>query len=203
MVNQQRDHQKGPTPQTGRANYITLEEIPTREEMLTGTFFLNEHHITILFDSGASHDYMSFTCAKKAKLSLVASGAPYAISTPGGWVDADQVVQKDPLKLSGTIFSTNLIILSGQGIDVILGMSWMKAHREVLDIAGRLVHLDSPVYGKVILHLPVISGIKASLHHMVELKLEDIHLIQEYPDIFPNELPRMPPGRAIKFKIEL
>jgi hypothetical protein len=118
-------------------------------------------------------------------------------------VDADQVVQKDPLKLSGTIFSTNLIILSGQGIDVILGMSWMKAHREVLDIAGRLVHLDSPVYGKVILHLPVISGIKASLHHMVELKLEDIHLIQEYPDIFPNELPRMPPGRAIKFKIEL
>jgi hypothetical protein len=84
MVNQQRGHQKGPTPQTGRANYTTLEEIPTREEMLTGTFFLNEHHITILFDSGASHDYMSFTCAKKAKLSLVASGAPYAISTPGG-----------------------------------------------------------------------------------------------------------------------
>jgi hypothetical protein len=82
-------------------------------------------------------------------------------------------------------------------------MSWMKAHREVLDIAGRLVHLDSPVYGKVILHLPVISRIKASLHHMVELKLEDIHLIQEYPDIFPNELPRMPPERAIKFKIEL
>jgi hypothetical protein len=51
-------------------------------------------------------------------------------------VDADQVVQKVPLELSGKIFSTNFIILSGQGIDVILGMSSMKAHRAVLDIAG-------------------------------------------------------------------
>jgi predicted aspartyl protease len=99
-------------------------------------FFLNEHPIIILFDSGASYDFMSFIYAKKAKLSLVASGAPYVISTPGGRVDADQVVQKVPLELSGKIFSTNFIILSGQGIDVILGMSSMKAHRAVLDIAG-------------------------------------------------------------------
>jgi hypothetical protein len=81
------------------------------------------------------------------------------------------MVQKVPLKLSGKIFSTNLIILSGQGIDVILGMSWMKMHSAVLDIDGRLVHLDSPVYGKVILYLPTVSRIKASLHHVVELKL--------------------------------
>jgi hypothetical protein len=118
-------------------------------------------------------------------------------------VDADQVVQKVPLELFRRIFSTNLIILSGQGIDVILGMSWMKAHRAVLDIADRLVHLDSPMYGKVILHLPAIFHIKTSLHHMVELKLEDIHVIREYPDVFPDELPRMPPERAIEFKIEL
>jgi hypothetical protein len=92
-------------------------------------------------------------------------------------VDANRIVQKAPLELSGRIFSTKLIILSGQGIDVILGMSWMKLHKAVLDIVGRLIHLDSPVYGKVILHLPTVSHIKASLHHMVELKLKDIHII--------------------------
>jgi hypothetical protein len=53
----------------------------------------------------------------------------------------------------------------------------MKMHRIVLDIPGPLVHLDSPVYGKVIIHLPAISRIKASLHHVVELKLEDIHVV--------------------------
>jgi hypothetical protein len=66
-----------------------------------------------------------------------------------------------------------------------------------------LVHLESPAYGKVILHLPTISRIKSSLHHVVELKLEDIHVIREYLDVFPNELPRRPPERVIEFKIGL
>jgi predicted aspartyl protease len=61
-----------------------MDEIPMGEEVLAGTFFLNEHPIIILFDYGASHDFMSSTCAKRAKLSLVASGRPYVISTPGG-----------------------------------------------------------------------------------------------------------------------
>jgi hypothetical protein len=92
-------------------------------------------------------------------------------------VDADRIVCKATLELAGRVFSTNLIILKGQGLDVILGMSWMKQHRAVLDIAGRLVHLDSPLYRKVILHLPAVSRIKASLHHVVELNLEDINVV--------------------------
>jgi hypothetical protein len=180
MANHQKGPQRGPASRTGHANYTTVEEIPMGEEVLAGTFFLNEHPVIILFDSRASHDFMSSTCAKKVKLSLVASGAPYVISTLRGWVDANGIVQKAPLELSGRIFNINLIILGGKGIDVILGMSWMKLHRAVLDIAGRLVHLDSPVYGKVILHLPAISHIEASLHHMAELKLEDIPVVREF-----------------------
>jgi hypothetical protein len=166
--------------------------------VLAGMFFLYKRPIIILCDSGASHNFLSSTCAKKAKLSLVASGALYVISTPGGRVDADRIVQKVRLKLSGRIFSTNLIILSGQDIYVILGMSWMKIHRAVLDIAYRFVHLDSPVYGNAILHIHTISRIKASLYHVVELKLEDIHIIREFSDVFPDDLPKIPPERAIK-----
>jgi hypothetical protein len=150
---------------------------PQGEEVLAGTLFLNEHPVIILFDSGASHDFMSSTYVKKAKLSLVASGVPYVISTPGGRVDANRIVQKAPLELSERIFHTNLIILGGKGIDVTLGMNWMKLHRVVLDIAGRLVHLDSPVFRKVILHLHVIPRIEASLHHVTVRKIEDIHVI--------------------------
>jgi predicted aspartyl protease len=123
VVNQQRGHQKGPTPWTGRTNYTTVEEIPTGEEVLAGTFFLNEHPIIILFDSRASHNFINSTCAKKAMLSTVAMEAPYVISTPGGRVDANRIVRKAPLELAGRVFSTDLIILKGQGLDVILGMS--------------------------------------------------------------------------------
>jgi hypothetical protein len=58
-----------------------------------------------------------------------------------------------------------------------LGMSWMKWHKVVLDIFARLVHLNSPMYEKVTLHLPAVSRIKESLHHMVERRLEDIHVV--------------------------
>jgi hypothetical protein len=59
---------------------------------------------------------------------MVATVAPYVISTPRGRVNVNQIVQKVPLELAGQIFSTDLIILSGQGLYVILGMSWMKLH---------------------------------------------------------------------------
>jgi hypothetical protein len=56
------------------------------------------------------------------------------------------------------------------------------------------------VYGIVILHLHAISHIKASLHHVVELKLEDIHVVREFLDMFPDDLPRMPPERVIELQ---
>jgi hypothetical protein len=55
------------------------------------------------------------------------------------------------------VFLTSLIVLKGQGIDVILGMNWMKMHEAVLDISSHLVHLDSPIYGKVSLQLPSVA----------------------------------------------
>jgi hypothetical protein len=89
MANHQKGPQRGPAPRTGRANYTIVEEIPTGEKVLAGTFFLNEHPIIILFDFGVSHNFMSSTYAKKEKLPLVVSGASYVISTPGGRVGAN------------------------------------------------------------------------------------------------------------------
>jgi hypothetical protein len=187
----------------GHANYTIIEEIPTSEEVLTGTFFLHDHPIIILFDFGASHDLMSSNCAKKAKLPLVAIEAPYVISIPRGRVDADRIVQKIPLELARRIFITDLTILSGQGIDVILGMSWMKLHRAMLGIAACLVHLNSPEYGKFTLHLQAISRIRASLHNIVGKRLEEIPMVWKFLEVFLNDLPGMSPERDIEFKIEL
>jgi hypothetical protein len=101
MVNQQRSRQRGLAPWPGCANYTTMEEIPTGEEVLPGIFFLNGRPIIVLFDSAVSHDFMSSICAQKAKLSLVSSGTPYVISTPGGRVVADWLVRRGLLDLDG------------------------------------------------------------------------------------------------------
>jgi hypothetical protein len=72
----------GPAPQVGHTNYTTVEEILTGEEVLAGTFSLNEHPIIILFDSGASLDFICSTCGKRVILSTVIVEALYVISTP-------------------------------------------------------------------------------------------------------------------------
>jgi hypothetical protein len=79
----------------------------------------------------------------------------------------------------------------------------MKMHKAILDIAARLVHPNSPVYGKVTMHLSAVARIKASLHHVVERRLEDILVVHEFLDLFPHDLPGMPPKGAIEFKIDL
>jgi hypothetical protein len=74
-------------------------EILSGEEVLAGMFYLFEHSIIILFDSRASHNFMSLACAQKVKLSLWATKALYSISTPEGQVVADQMIHKIPLEL--------------------------------------------------------------------------------------------------------
>jgi hypothetical protein len=73
-----------PNLRVGRANFTTLEEIPLSEEVITGTFFWYEHPIIILFDSGALYDFLSLAYARKVRLNLYVTQAPYSISTPGG-----------------------------------------------------------------------------------------------------------------------
>jgi hypothetical protein len=127
----------------------------------------------------------------------------YSISTPEGRVVANQMACKIPLELAGQVLHTALIILEDQGIDVILGMNWMKMHRVVLDISAHLVHLDSLIYDKVSLQLPPVARLQPSVYAIVAKTLDEIHVVHEYLDVFPDNLLRMPPDRAIEFKIEL
>jgi hypothetical protein len=84
----------------GCANFTTLEEIPLGEEVLAGMFFLYEHPVIILFDSRASHDFLSLACAQKAGLTLYTTQVPYSISTPRSQVVANQMACKIPLELA-------------------------------------------------------------------------------------------------------
>jgi hypothetical protein len=73
----------------------------------------------------------------------------------------------------------------------------------VLDISTRLVHLNSPTFGKIFLQLPPISCLQTSIHATVVKSLDEIPVVREYLDVFPDDLLGMPPDRAIEFKIEL
>jgi hypothetical protein len=93
--------------------------------------------------------------------------------------------------------------MEGHGIDIILGMRWMKMHKALLGISVCLVHLDSLVTGKVTLHLPVITHLQAFVFTTIARSLEDKPIVREYLDLFPDVPPRMPSDKVVEFKIEL
>jgi hypothetical protein len=78
---------------------------------------------------------------------------PYLISTPGGRVVTKQTVMHALLDLAGKLYKPSLIVLNGQGLDIILAMGWMRAHKALLDTATRVVQLNSPLYGTQVLQL--------------------------------------------------
>jgi hypothetical protein len=80
----------------------------------------------------------------------------------------------------------------------------MKMHQEVLDIfSTHLVHLDSLIFGRVSLQLPPVAHLQVSVYTIVAKSLDEIPMVHEYSDVFPDDLPEMPPDKAIEFKIEL
>ena len=95
---------------------------------------------------------------------------------------------------------TDLIVLPLVGIDVILGMEWMNRHGVLLDISSRTVEINSPTHGHSVLYLP---HHQYSAYAIKDICIEDIPVVREYADVFPHDLPGMPPDRDIEFVIEL
>jgi hypothetical protein len=77
-------------------------------------------------------------------------------------------------------------------------MDWLTQHQVVLDIASRMVEIHSPTSGQIILYLPKTEGMNPCSYAAAT-----VQLVCEYPDVFPDDLPGMPPDRDVEFVIEL
>jgi hypothetical protein len=90
-----------------------------------------------------------------------------------------------------------------ESVDIILGTDWLTRHHALIDVAARAIEIHSPSCGELTLYLPSQGCTRSCALTMVESPLEKIPVVYEYPDVFPDELPGMPPDRDIEFAIEL
>ena len=132
----------------GQVHYTTLESIPEGAPVMSGTFSVNE-----LFDSGASHTFISKECAIRLGLKIESMPKPYHIHSPGGKLITNQFVKQVPLQLQGKKFPTALIMLPTQRVDIIVGMNWMEGQRVIMDTTSQSVHIKSSIHGPMTLHL--------------------------------------------------
>jgi hypothetical protein len=106
-------------------------------------------------------------------------------------------------KIVGREFRVNFVVLDSKGIDIILGMGWLSKVDAVIQCAKRSVLLTSPKGERFEFVETLPSAADCAVNQLKADSIEDIIVVCEYPDIFPDDLPGIPPERDIEFVIDL
>nr|KYP32553.1 hypothetical protein KK1_046740 [Cajanus cajan] len=122
----------------GRVFALTGIEAETPSELVKGKGKVDGNDVSILFDSGASHSFISYECV--ARLNLVGSSlcVNLVVSTPTlGSILTFEVCFRCPVEVEGRCYKVNFFCLPLSDLDVILGMDWLSANRILIDCSER------------------------------------------------------------------
>ena len=103
--------------------------------------------------------------------------------------------------IEGFSFLANLTLLPSNGLDVILGMNWLTQHKRIISRSPKYVEITHPS-GHMICCEPNLKRKVSMLCNLEAQSIEEVPIVCEYLDVFPEELPGMPPDRDVEFVID-
>ncbi|KAI3827801.1 hypothetical protein L1987_01885 [Smallanthus sonchifolius] len=210
----------------GRAFNINANEAQASDHVVNGTFLMNNQYASILFDTGADKSFVSLNFEPLLAKTRSKLEKTFTVEVAdGNSITIDSIVHDCSLELNGHTFPVNLIPMPLGSFDVIIGMDWLsKNHAEVMCFE-KYIRIPLPsgdilkVFGeKPWKGLKLMSCIATQkylrkkcmvfLAHVIqkedkERRIEDIPIIREFPEVFPDDLPGLPPVREVKFRIDL
>jgi hypothetical protein len=107
---------------------VSTETAQENPQVVLGMFFANSIPASVLFDSGASHSFISAQFVAKHSIPMCLMKQNLLVKTPGGEMKSLYMCPNVSLKIMGTEFGANLIVLESKDLDVILGMDWLGIH---------------------------------------------------------------------------
>jgi predicted aspartyl protease len=167
-------------------------------------FYINAIPAAILFDSGATHSFMSARYANTNELPLQNIKTPMVVITPKGHVEANYMTHRLTLTIMGREFWDTPIVLEESSIDLILGMSWLRKVKDIIHCARGTVELTSSKGERFKVEIIVTASTKPAVF-LVDGKFvgDNIRVVRDFLDVFPDELSGMPPDREVEFVIDL
>jgi hypothetical protein len=189
---------------TGRFYYTQVATTLEGEPVMMGMFLVANHPTVILFDSGASHTFISKHFVEKYCIHCIELREGFVIHSPRGQIYTKEVAFHIPVTLAGWEFPTNMIVIKRQDIDIILGMNWLAQHKALINTNLRIIKL-SHGHEEIQLSIPVTIPVQAfgQFYEAIVQEIQDIHVVCEFMDVFLEDLPGLPPERDVEFVIEL
>ncbi|KAA0042135.1 gag protease polyprotein [Cucumis melo var. makuwa] len=213
-------------PHQGKVFATNKTEAERAGTVVTSTLLVLGHYALVLFDSGSLHSFITSAFVLHARLRVESLHHVLSVSTPSGEnMLSEEKVKACQMEIAGHVIEVTLLVLDMLDFDVILGMDWLAANHASIDYSRKEVAFNPPSMASFkfkregLRSLPkVISAMRASkllsqgtwsiLASMVDTREVDVSLssepvVRDYPDVFPEELPGLPPHRVIEFAIEL
>jgi hypothetical protein len=191
-----------------RVNHVAVEDAQTAPDIIIGMILVNDNGAIFLFYSGAYHSFVAANFVQKHKLPLSMLKNRMIVSSPEGDMHSRHVCPKVCILIRGVEFLANLVVLESKGIDVIHGMGWLSKHKGMINYAKKAVRLTTSSGKEMEYVAENLVTDKAASNRVVLNQLDaasttDVRTVSEFLDVFPEELPSMPPDREIEFVIEL
>ncbi|XP_057418500.1 uncharacterized protein LOC130712696 [Lotus japonicus] len=193
----------------GHVFAISREHAAITDDLIQGTCTIAGNSLMVLFDSGATHSFISEECAKRLGLLTVESPFDFVVTTPA----ADHLVTRTaclqcPLINEDRKFLANLVSLGLKELDVILGMDWLAQYHVLLDCPNKVVVFPNSGVTDYLNSYILRKGSPAIVNSIVaEAKndgdVRNILIVQDYVDVFPEDVPGLPPVKETEFIIDV
>nr|GEY84243.1 putative reverse transcriptase domain-containing protein [Tanacetum cinerariifolium] len=205
----------------GRAYVIKEADKNQGPNVVMGTFLHNNCYATVLFDLGSDKSFVNTSFSHLIDIDPVRLDTSYEVELADGRVASTNIVLKGcTINLVDYLFKMDLMRIELGTFDVIIGMDWLVEQHAVIVCGKKGVHV--PYKKKTLVvegdrgasRLKVISCIKARKYiergsqlfvaHVIEKepqekRLEDVTVIRDFPEVFPDNLPGLPPPRQVEF----
>nr|GEW20476.1 putative reverse transcriptase domain-containing protein [Tanacetum cinerariifolium] len=207
---------------TGRTYAMREVERNPDPNIVTGTFLLNNRYARVLFDSGSDKSFVNTSFGHLIDIEPVIQNTSYEVELADGGIISTNIVLKGCiLNLVDHLFAIDLMPIELGNFEVIIGMDWLVERDDVIVYGKKVVHINKTLVVKgdgSESRLKVISCIKARKYiemgcHLFQAqvtekepakkRLEDVPVICDFLEVFPDDLPRLPPPRQVEFKIDL
>ncbi|GJT89758.1 putative reverse transcriptase domain-containing protein [Tanacetum coccineum] len=214
-----------PTP-TARAYMMATEEDKVVRDVVTGTILVNSIPARVLYDSGASVSFVSFEFSKNLSTPPNKLPFPLKVEIAGNEIIVVSKVYQDvEIEIDDSVFKIDLIPIVLGAFDIVIGMDWLDRYNANILCSQKLVRVVNPQGREIIIYGDkrkgefklcsmmkarkyLSRGCQAYMAHVIDTNFEkksakDVSVVNEFLDVFPKDLPGIPPERQVEFRIDL
>ncbi|GKE21366.1 putative reverse transcriptase domain-containing protein, partial [Tanacetum coccineum] len=195
LKNGNRGNQRGNNNAPAKVYVVGNAGTNPDSNIVTGTFLLNDRYASILFDTGADRSFVSTTFSSLIDITPTTLDHYYDVELADGKIiGINTIIRGCTLNFLNHPFNINLMPVELGSFDVIIGMDWLSKYHAVIDCAEKIVR-----------HHVFLANItsKETKDRSGEKRLEDVPIIRDFPEVFPEELSGLPPTQQVEFQIDL